>query len=123
MKKVFNCNTELCVDIKTILRTDRRTKMGKVYVGFLTNDREDHYVFQEKMRYAGEKRNPHIFRGKYITVTQGADGTLRPYFRPMKADGNFSLERYALGVYNELCVALGGFVEELRVCLTLKNVE
>ena len=112
MKEVFNCNTELCVDIKTILRTDRRTKMGKVYVGFLTNDREDHYVFQEKMRYTHEKRNPHIFRGKYITVTQGADGTLRPYFRPMKVDGNFSLERYALGVYNELCVALGGLVEE-----------
>ncbi len=25
---------------------------------------------------------------------------------------NFSLERYALGVYNELCMALGGLVEE-----------
>ena len=112
MKKVFNCNTELCVDIKTILRTDRRTKMGKVYVGFLTNDREDHYVFQEKMRYAGEKCNPHNFRGKYITVTRATDGTLRPNFRPMPAGRGFNLERYAQGVYNELCIALGGLVEE-----------
>ena len=30
----------------------------------------------------------------------------------MKMGDDFSLERYALGVYNELCMALGGLVEE-----------
>jgi len=66
--------------------------------------------------FTGDKGQEPLSRvGKYINVSRADDGTLRPYFRPMKADGNFSLERYALGVYNELCVALGGFVEELRV--------
>ena len=32
--------------------------------------------------------------------------------RTMKVDECFSVERYALGVYNELCMALGGLVEE-----------
>jgi len=27
-------------------------------------------------------------------------------------DAEFKVERYALGVYNELCMALGGLVEE-----------
>lgn len=111
MKKVFNCNTELCVDIKTVLCTDRRAKMNRVYEGSLTLDREDHYTFREKLPVAAARRNPHLFRGKYITVTQGADGTLRPNFRPMPAGRGFRLERYALGVYNELCMALYGLVE------------
>ena len=37
---------------------------------------------------------------------------LRPNFKPIKIGGDFSLERYALGVYNELCITLGGLVEE-----------
>ena len=110
MKKVFNCNTELCVDIKTVLCTDRRAKMNRVYEGSLTLDREDHYTFREKLPVAAAMRNPHLFRGKYITVTQGADGTLRPNFRPMHTGRGFRLERYALGVYNELCMALYGLV-------------
>ena len=97
------------MDVKTLLRTDRVTRIGKNYRGVLMRDGEDHYTFLES-HPATQKRNPHIYMGKYITVTQGADGTLRPNFRPMKADGNFSLERYALGVYNELCVALGGLI-------------
>jgi len=37
-------------------------------------------------------------------------GTFAP--RPLKIDKDFNLERFALGVYNELCMALGGLVEE-----------
>ena len=40
------------------------------------------------------------------------DGTLRLNFRPLKTDGHFSVERYALAVYNEICMALYGLVEE-----------
>ena len=38
----WNRNTDLCVDVKTILRTDRVTKLGKDYTGVLTHDGEDH---------------------------------------------------------------------------------
>ena len=40
------------------------------------------------------------------------DGTLRLNFRPLKTDGHFSVERYALAVYNEICMALSGLVED-----------
>ena len=36
---------------------------------------------------------------------------------PMRED--LTLERYALGVYNELCMALGGLVEEEWEFLTV----
>ena len=50
--------------------------------------------------------------GKHITMTRRDDGTLRLNFRPLKTGTGFSLERYALGVYNEICMALEGLVEE-----------
>ena len=33
MKKVLNCNTHIGVDLKTMLRKDRKAKTGKNYVG------------------------------------------------------------------------------------------
>ena len=41
-----------------------------------------------------------------------ADGSYHPNFRPMPMREDLTLERYALGVYNELCIALGGLVEK-----------
>ena len=38
------------------------------------------------------------------------DGSLRPNFKPMRVGKDFSVERYALAVYNELCMALYGLV-------------
>jgi len=32
--------------------------------------------------------------------------------RPRDEDGHFGVERYALAVYNEICMALYGLVEE-----------
>ena len=56
-----------------------------------------------------------MFAGKYITITRRVtrrdDGTLRPNFKPMRVGKDFNLERFALGVYNELCMALYGLVE------------
>ena len=133
MKKVFNANktanykgwnrnTDLAVDLKTLLRSDRSMKVGKEYQGVLRRDqdasiddfrcRDAHYTFVETLPQKDGKRNPHVFRGKYITVTRREDGTLRPNFRPMKVGKDFSTYRYALGVFNELMWALEGLVEE-----------
>ena len=38
------------VDIKTFLRTDRITQLGKDYAGLLTRDGEDHYSFVDELR-------------------------------------------------------------------------
>ena len=107
--KSFNFTTELCVDLKTILRSDRKAKTNKDYMGVLTRDSRDHFTFIETQPTTA-KRNPQLFRGKYITITRWADGSLHPNFRPMPA--NTSVEHYAFNVYRELYKALKGLVEK-----------
>ena len=114
-------NTDLSVNLKTILYSDRKMKPCKDYQGVLRLDaegtveeflsRDAHYTFVETMPWLS-RRNPRVFSGKYISVTRQDDGNYRPNFKPLKTGEGFSLERYALGVYNELCLALGGLIEE-----------
>ena len=118
MKKVFNCNTHLGVNVKTVLNSDRIMRVGKDYQGVLKRDVEidefrydEHFTFVETLPWS-MKRNPRVYNGRYISVTRQDNGNLRPNFKPLKMGDDFSLERYALGVYNELCIALGGLVEE-----------
>ena len=132
MKKVFNANesaaqkgwhrhTELSVDLKTMLRSDKRMQTGKDYQGVLRRDseafiddflcRDAHFTFIESLPWTS-KRNPRVFKGRYITITRCQDGTLRPNFRPVKMDAGFSPERYAAGVATELMWALEGLVGE-----------
>ena len=130
MKKVFNANesaaqkgwhrhTELSVDLKTMLRSDKRMQTGKEYQGVLRRDsdafiddfvcRDAHFTFVETLPWTCQ-RNPRVFKGRYITITRRQDGTLRPNFRPVKMDAGFSPERYAAGVATELMWALEGLV-------------
>ena len=121
MLQGWNRSTELCVDLKTILHSDPVMTTGKTYQGMLRRDsdaeieefrcHDPHYTFVETQPWLS-KRNPRVFAGKYITITRRDDGTLRPNFKPMKVGADFNLERFALGVYNELCMALYGLVEE-----------
>ena len=111
-KKIFNISTELCVDIKTILRSEIIAKTGKSYQGLLTRNTEEHFTFTETVPQNDGRRNPHVFVGKYITVTRRDDGTYRLNFRPMPTGKGFTVEKYALGVFNEICMALEGLVEE-----------
>ena len=118
----WNRSTDLAVDLKTVLHSDRRMKIGKEYQGILRLDseaeiedfrcRDAHYTFIETLPQSAGKRNPHVFEGKYITVTRRDDGSLRPNFKPMKVDEDFSVYRYALGVFNELMWSLEGLIEE-----------
>ena len=111
-EQVWNRNTDLCMDVKTILRSDRVTKIGKDYPGVLTRDNDDHYTFTETVQACVEKRNPQVYRGKHITVTRKDDGTYSPNFRPVKVGAGFNVGRYAAGVANELLWALEGLVGE-----------
>ena len=115
----WNRSTELCCDVKTILHSDRTLKTGKDYQGVLRRDhgadidefrcRDAHYTFIEMLPWT-MKRNPRLYKGKYITITRRPDGTLKPNFRPLPA--NMSVERYAFEVYRELRQALTGLIEE-----------
>ena len=119
MLQVWNPNTHLGVDLKTLLRSDSKMKAGKDYQGILRRDEiceefryDEHFTFVETLPPAPDKRNPQVFRGKYITVTRRDDGTYRPNFRPVKMGAGFNVERYAAGVANELLWALESLVGE-----------
>ena len=117
----WHTNTDLGCDVKTILRSDRNMKVGKEYLGVFRLDsepiadeflyRDPHYTFTETLPW-NMKRNTRLFNGKYISVTRRSDGSLRLNFKELPKGANFNLERFALGVYNELCLALGGLIEE-----------
>ena len=109
---VLKVNTDLCMDVKTILHSDSISKIGKDYQGVLTRDTDEHFTFIETIPTPPEKRNPQVFRGKYITVTRRDDGTYRPNFKPMKVGADFNLAQYASGVANELLWALEGLIEK-----------
>lgn len=109
----WNRNTDLCMDVKTFLRSDRITKIGKNYSGVLIRDADNHYSFVETIRVSTDgKRNPHVYNGKYISVTRKDNGSYRPNFKPLKVGADFSVEGYAECVKRELIQALKGLVKE-----------
>ena len=124
-KQGWNPNTHLGCDVKTLLRSDECMRIGKAYQGVLRLDanaeieeflsRDPHFTFVETVPQTAGKRNPHVFDGQYITVTRRDDGSLRPNFKPMKIGADFSVEKYASGVANELLWALEGLVENISV--------
>ncbi len=117
MKKVFNHNTHLGVNVKTVLNSDRIMRVGKDYQGVLKRDVEidefrydEHYTFVETEPWL-TKRNPRVYNGQYISITRRQDGSLKPNFKPVKIAGRqFSIDSYAIGVCNELRQALEGLM-------------
>ena len=105
-------NTELCIDLKTILLDDCIAKLGKDYQGVLKHIKEYNYSFRETQSPTAYKRNPRIYNGKYITLTLRKDGSPQFNFKAVRLDADFNAERYALGVYNEIREALSCLVEE-----------
>ena len=112
-------NTELCMDVKTLLRSDSRMKAGKDYHGVLRRDvtcEEFKYnevmTFVETVSQKRVKRNPQVYVGETITVTRRDNGSYSPNFRPIHTGPGFNVEHYASSVANELLWALGGLVEE-----------
>ena len=106
-------NTEICVDLKLVTRKPGATRMGTNLIGSLTHDDDYHFTFIECASERKDvKRNPHVFIGRFITVTRWDDGSLHPNFRPMPIRKNLSVNDYAFGVYQELREALKGLGEE-----------
>ena len=116
-------NTELGVNLKTFLRSDKRMLVNKEYPGILRLDSQadidefrccdPHMTFYE----AASKsyvchRNVHLYEGRHITCTKRLNGSLRLNFKNLKLDAAFSVDGYALEVANEIRNALKGLVEE-----------
>ena len=109
-------NTDLCMDVKTFLRDDRYTKIGKDYTGLLRRDSDDHYLFVETEQPASAacKRNPRLFVGKYISVTRRLrDGHVRFNFKEVDFGVGFNPLSFAVGVMREILKALRCLGEEV----------
>jgi len=112
-------NTELCVDLKTLLRTDSRMQAGKSYTGTLTRDiicdeflyDDQHFTFTESTPQT-VRRNPQVFNGKYVTITRRSNGTYRANLKPIEIGDGFDIVGYATQVGNELLWALEGLIGE-----------
>ncbi len=119
----WHANTDLGCDVKTLLRSDKRAKAGKSYPGVLRLDSDaevdefhcydPHYTFVETVSLTADKRNPHVFDGRYVTITRKDDGSLRPNLKQMpKLGANLSVDNYTFEVYRELRQGLKGLIEE-----------
>ena len=116
----MNVNTELCVDLKTKLLNDVVMVLGKEYHGILRHDIpnegtgivDNRFSFFETLPLTTGKRNPHVFIGKYITVTRRDDGSLRLNFKPVDMDSNFSVGTYSKDVEKEIFMALSNLLEK-----------
>ncbi len=104
----WKMNTELCVDLKTLLRRDSIAREGKDYHGVLNRDKRYHYTFVETLTTTCCKRNPRIYEGEYFNITRRDDGSLRLNFKPLRMDDDFNVDSFALGVCDELRLALNG---------------
>ena len=113
-------STYLAVNLKVKMFRDSHLKLGKDYIGILCHDvpedsiggDDDHFTFIETYPMNVRKRNPHVYFGKYITITRRDDGTYRPNFKPLKMDADFSVDNYAIEVCEELREGLKGLIEK-----------
>lgn len=121
-KAFMNANRELCVDVTTHLLGDKRLQVNKNYYGLLCRHepswengwRDDQLEFTQ-MGKPRVHRNPHVFRGRYITVTQWRDGSFHPYFRPLPEWARQYPATFAFDVANELMTALSLVKENEQV--------
>ena len=104
-------NTELCIDLKTILTSDRRAKMRKDYTGVLTRDGREHFTFieeaSEMKRTAVVSRNPIVYAGACINVHRRNDGSLYPTFRQPQLSTFYTFKDFCREAAEELLMMAG----------------
>ena len=109
----FSFHTELCVDLKTILTSDRRAKMRKDYRGVLTRDGREHYTFIEDAQERKlARRYPLVYKGYCINVTRKPDGSLQPHFRLPQYSKYYTFRDFCREAAEELLMIAGLGEEE-----------
>ena len=103
----MNKNTNLCVDLKTIMQEDVLLNEGQCYRGCLTRDGEDHYLFEEEAHTSGQrhKRNPKLYAGKFVSLVHMQNGKYQVHMRTIDASSTVDKKDLAFSVYNELLAA------------------
>ncbi len=97
-------NTNLCIDLKTVMQNDSILVKGHCYNGILTRDTETHYRFEETIRKGRRPRNPKLFDGKHISMVRKSNGKYQIHMKAM--DEKLDREKFALEIYSEVVSAL-----------------
>jgi len=111
-------NTELCMDVTTLLHEDRAMQPGKEYLGVLRKDVEsdeyrydEHMTFVEVERQKGEKRNLQLYKGLCVNVNQQNDGRKYLSFNRPRFTEDFTFKHFCLMAAEEL-LTVAGLLEE-----------
>ena len=102
-------NTNLCVDLKTLMQNDALLVEGQSYNGILTRDAEDHYVFEEAIRKGRTPRNPKLFDGDYISLVRMQNGKYQCHLKTFDPCGSGDAKELAFKVYSEMINAFKRF--------------
>lgn len=99
-------NTNLSVDLKTVMQQDVLLAEGHTYRGCLTRNGEDHYLFEEAVRLDRHgKRNPKLFDGEYISLVHMQNGRYQVHMRTIDIATVHDRQELAFKVYSELLLA------------------
>ena len=104
---IWNHNTELCVDLKTILTSDRKAKRFKDYRGVLTRDGREHFTFMEEApERKATKHNPCVYKGYTINVHRRDDGIIYPTFRQPQYTRYYTFKDFCREAAEELLLVV-----------------
>ena len=93
----------LCVDLKTI--TERTCFCPQESrTGVLRMEDEDHFHFYESQP-SSERRNPRLWSGKMLNISQKSDGQLSVNFKPMRLEGQTNVDQLIASIYLDLLKA------------------
>lgn len=95
-------NTNLCVDLKTVMQTDAHLVEGQCYNGVLTRDGQDHFIFEESCQRKSCQRNPKLFDGQYCSLVHMQNGKYQVHLRTINASAIVDRNQLAFNVYSEL---------------------
>ena len=99
----MNKNTNLCVDLKTVLQRDTLLAEGIPYNGVLTRDGDQHFLFEEAVRHNRHgRRNPKLFDGNYCSLVHMQNGRYQIHMRTIDASSIDDSQTLAFKVYSEL---------------------
>lgn len=97
-------NTNLCIDLKTVMQNNSILVKGQCYNGILTRDSETHYRFEETIRKGRRPRNPKLYDGKHISMVRKSNGRYQIHMKAM--DEKLDRENFAFEIYSEVVSAL-----------------
>ena len=100
-------NTNLCIDLKTIMQEDALLKEGRTYRGVLTRDSEDHFLFEEEAHNSSPRprRNPKLFNGRFCALVHMQNGKYQIHMKTIEASNTIDRQELAFKVYVELLEA------------------